>query len=119
MLILLQPGGRAVREVDSYLRSEQFEDEKRRVDGNDEEEENEDRDSESCEWRVVYARTSSAAAKTLNDRLADFANTSNGPSVVLLEAPPVGYGISEFDDDDEAFASSGTGMNKSESSETV
>ena len=30
----------------------------------------------------------------------------------MLEAPPVGYGISEFDDDDEAFASSGTGMNK-------
>jgi len=112
LLILLQPGGRAVREVDSYFVSEQFEDEKRRVDGNDEEEENEDRDSESCEWRVVYARTSSAAAKTLNDRLADFANTSNGPSVVLLEAPPVGYGISEFDDDDEAFASSGAGMNK-------
>ena len=110
LLILLQPGGRAVREVDSYFVSEQFEDEKRRVDGNDEEEESEDRDWKGNGGSPV--RTSSAAAKTLNDRLADFANTSNGPSVVLLEAPPVGYGISEFDDDDEAFASSGTGMNK-------
>ena len=120
LLILLQPGGRAVREVDNYFVSKQFEDEKRRVDGKEVEEHGdddgdemeEDRDSESCEWRVVYARTSTAAAKTLNDAVAEFANASNGPSVVLLEAPPVGYGIPEFDDDDDAFASSSAGMNK-------
>jgi DNA polymerase epsilon subunit 1 len=120
LLILLQPGGRAVREVDNYFVSKQFEDEKRRVDGKEVEEHGdddgdemeEDRDSESCEWRVVYARTSTAAAKTLNKAVAEFANASNGPSVVLLEAPPVGYGIPEFDDDDDAFASSSAGMNK-------
>ena len=110
LLILLQPGGKSVREVDSEFVSEMFEGEKGRVDGNEEMEE--DRDSEKCEWRVIYARTSAAAAKNLNDAVSEFANASNGPSVVLLEAPPVGYGIPEFDDDDDAFASSCAGMNK-------
>lgn len=111
LLILLQPGGRAVREVDSQYVSEEFEHAKQQVDG-DEDNNNEEEDdgSEVCEWRVVYARTSMAAAKTLNDAVAEFSNASSGPSVVLLEAPPVGYGIPEFDDDDDSFASSG--MNK-------
>ncbi|WP_162948726.1 hypothetical protein, partial [Pseudomonas aeruginosa] len=105
LLILLQPGGRAVREVDSQYVSEEFEHAKQQVDG-DEDNNNEEEDdgSEVCEWRVVYARTSMAAAKTLNDAVAEFSNASSGPSVVLLEAPPVGYGIPEFDDDDDSFA---------------